>query len=81
MAVASCPAGLVLARPVFRAVCTMDVHTRWPHMCLGTYTGGRGTSGTEAVAKCTVITCLAGEQPIARGVVIVNGARSHPSLD
>ena len=53
----------------------------WPHMCLGTYTGGRGTCGTEAVAKCTVITCLVGEQPIARGVVIVNGARPHPSPD
>ena len=51
MAVASGSAGLVLARPVFRAPCTMDVHTRWPHMCVGTYTGGRGTCGTEAVAK------------------------------
>ena len=78
MAVASGSAGLVLARPVFRAACTMDVHTRWLHMCVGTYTGGWGTCGTEAVVKCTVLSCLAGKQPIARGVVIVGGARQRP---
>ena len=72
MAVAS---GLVLARPVFRAACTMDTHTRWPHMCVGTYTGGWGTCGTEAVEKCFVISCLAGK---ARGLVIVGGARPRP---
>ena len=78
MAVASGPAGLVLARPVSRAVSTMDTHTKWQHMCVGTFTSGWGTCGTAAVAKCTVITCLVGEQPIARGVVIVGGARPHP---
>ena len=78
MAVANGPAGLVLARHVFRAACTMDTHTRWLHMRLQTYTGGRGMCGTEAIAKCSVISWLAGEQPIARGVVIVGGARLCP---
>ena len=55
----------------------MDTHTSWPHMRVlaCTLVGG---AHAALKPKYTVISCQASAQPIARGVVIVGGARPRP---
>ena len=55
----------------------MDTHTSWLHMrVLACTLVCRAHAALKP--KCTVISCQASAEPIARGVVIVGGARPHP---